>query len=238
LVNGVRLVPERAKRLRDGDRIELGAYGLSFHEGVALAQPTTMERTAELARRLFRQSQAGEHLGAPRLCVLSGPDTGKSLDIPAPPARVLVGKDPSCQLVLPDPDVTAEHAELVRDLDGVVIRNLDSKHALEINTQVVEQRRLRDGDEIRIGSTRLLFEDPAEEPIDGLNAEADHALAAPQPVASEPLEPSSAAKPTQPGPRATPRRRPPFDADVLIYALAAIVIALSIAGLVALMRTN
>ncbi len=163
-VNGTRVVQGRGKRLRDGDRIDVGVYALSFRTGVVLSQPTTMERTAELARRLFRQSQQGAHVEGPRLCVLSGPETGKSLDVPPPPARLLLGRAEACQLVLPDPAVAQEHAELVRDLDGVLIKTLGSAEAPNINGQLLAQRRLRDGDELVLGTTRLLFEEPADEP--------------------------------------------------------------------------
>jgi pSer/pThr/pTyr-binding forkhead associated (FHA) protein len=234
-VNGVRVVSGRAKRLHDGDRIDIGAYALTFHEGPVLSHHTTIERTAELARRLFRQSQHGSRLGAPRLCVLSGPELGKSLDLPPPPGRALVGRDPSCQLVLPDPEVAPEHVELRRDLDGVLIASLDAKSALDINGQLVQQRRLRDGDELVLGTTRLLFEEPAEEPIDGLATEADLKLLAPLPSERVEALPQIAQAPSAPQ-RTRKARRSAWDTDLLIYTLAAIVIALSVAGLIALMR--
>ncbi|MFI5309081.1 MAG: FHA domain-containing protein, partial [Polyangiales bacterium] len=170
-VNGKRLVAGRGKRLQEGDRIDIGIYGLAFHHQATFSQPTTMERTAELARRLFRQSQQGAGVQGPRLCVLSGPDTGKSLDVPGPPSRMLVGSAAQCQLVLADAEVAPEHAELVHDLDGVMIRAADPKRSLQINGQQLSQRRMRDGDELLLGSTRLLFEEPADEPIDALGSE-------------------------------------------------------------------
>ena len=151
-----------------------------------------MERTAELARQLFRRSEAGARVGAPRLVVLSGQSAGRSLDIPAPIARVLIGRGETCQLVLPDPDVSREHAEVVHDLDGVVMRNLESKNGLSINGQTVSHRRLRDGDELLFGTTRLLFEEPAEEPIDALGSEADRALSKPPPVSVQPATAAAA----------------------------------------------
>jgi pSer/pThr/pTyr-binding forkhead associated (FHA) protein len=245
-VNGTRVSGDRPKRLHDGDLIEVGAYVLHFRSGVALRSSVTIERTAELARRLFRNSHAGARIGAPRIVVLGGPLTGHSLDIAAPPARVRVGRGEECQLVLPDTDVSREHCELVHDLDGVLLHNLDSKNGIDINGQRVMQRRLRDGDEIVLGTTRLLFEEPAEEPIDALGTEDDRPLAKPAAAA-----PAGAAAPVEsavnpgPGPAEpaeapVPMRKPParasFDADVIIYALAAIVIAISVAGLILLMR--
>jgi predicted component of type VI protein secretion system len=240
-VNGVRLSAGRKKRLHEGDLIEIGAYALTFHTGVALPQTVTAERTAELARRLFRQSHAGAHVGAPRLCVLTGPQTGKSLDVPKPPARLLIGRAGGCQLVLDDPGVADEHVELVRDLDGVLIHRLERAGQLEINGLAVEHKRLRDADELVLGKTRLLFEDPAEEPIEGLAAEADRTLAPPALPPAPPRAGQSAA-PAQPARASVPARarpsQPPFDADLIIYALAAIVIAVSIAGLIALMTAD
>jgi pSer/pThr/pTyr-binding forkhead associated (FHA) protein len=240
-VNGARLSPGRKKRLHDADLIEIGAYTLTVHTAVALAETVTAERTAELARRLFRHSHAGAHLGAPRLCVLTGGETGKSLPVPKPPSRLLIGRGESCQLRLADPEVASEHAEIVRDLDGVLIRKLERAARLEINGQALLQKRLRDGDELALGQSRLLFEDPAEEPIDTLAAEADRTLpppAAPRPP-PEPNAPALDRPPEQPAHSSEPprarRSQPSLDADVIIYTLAAIVIAVSIAGLIALM---
>ena len=249
-VNGVRLPTGRAKRLHDGDRIEVGAYELLFRSGIALTQATTMERTAELARRLFRRSQAGARIEAARLVVLSGPATGKSLDIARPVSRALVGRSDTCQLTLPDPDVSREQAELIHDLDGVLIRSLDATSALECNGQVIAQRRLRDGDELKLGATRLLFEEPVEEPIDALVTEADRPVEQVEAdAANAGVEPTGnaaataaeggAIAPDPPGKaHSTARSRTAFDADVVIYALAAIVIAISVAGLLVLMRGN
>lgn len=243
-VNGTRVTGDRPKRLHDGDHIEVGAYVVEFKSGVLLQAPATIERTAELARRLFRNSQAGARVGAPRLVVLSGPDTGKSVDIPPPPSRVRVGRGEECQLVLPDERVSREQLELVHDLDGVLLTSLDTKNGVDVNNQRVAHRRLRDGDELVIGATRLLFEEPAEESIDSLVEEADRPVAA-APAAAAAGQP--AAKPVTapvgpspevplPAPARHPARRSSFDADLIIYALAAIVIAISVAGLIALMR--
>jgi predicted component of type VI protein secretion system len=210
---------------------------------VALAHIVTAERTAELARRLFRSTQAGARIGAPRLVVLTGPNTGHSVDVPEPPSRLLIGRAEHCQLVLADPGVEDEHVEVVRDLDGVLVHKLVPASALRINEQSVAQRRLRDADELVLGATRLLFEEPAEEPMDGLLEEADRALpatAAPPAVDVAATPTPADAQPDSSGDSARPQRRPrpPFDADVIIYTLAAIVIAISAAGLIALMSAQ
>jgi hypothetical protein len=196
-----------------------------------------------LPRRLSHRANAAETVGAPRLCVLTGPDTGRSVPVPSPPSRLLVGRGERCQLRLDDDGVAEEHVEVVRDLDGVMIRTLERGVRLQINGQAVEQKRLRDADELVLGATRLLFEEPAEEPIDSLAAETDRTLPPPSPPAAPDSKPSAEVASAQPSaaPVLPPRVRtghPSWDADLLIYALAAIVIALSIAGLVALMSAE
>ena len=89
----------------------------------------------------------------------------------------------------------------------------------------------------------MLFEEPADEPIDQLAGEPDREIAKiePQPVV-EPGGPAAAAEDAEPRPAPAPKPRPaqgpPFDADVLIYVFAAIVIAVSVAGLIALMSSQ
>lgn len=247
-VNGSALTAARKKKLGDGDVIDVGAYSLRFQTGVHSPRATTSERTAELARRLFRQSRFGVQLPGPRLVVLTGSQTGRSLQIPAPPARLLVGTADSCQLVLPDAALRPEHAEVVRDLDGVLIRALDPSKSFPINGREVSERRLRDGDELVLGATRLLFEEPAEEPMDALTGEPDVPL--PTTPSSGPTDrpehggrggaapAGPAAEAQQPSLRTTRPATRTFDADLLVYALALVVIAASVAGLLALLRAQ
>ena len=248
-VNGDKVVPGRKKKLHDGDRIDIGVYSIAFEGAKPSVETITAERTAELARRLFRASQRGSQIGGARLVLLGGPQIGKSIGssvaIPEPPAKVVIGRAETCQLILNDPDVSREHAEVVRDLDGVTIRNLESKNGVVVQGNSVQQRRLRDGDELMLGKTRLLFEEPADQMLLALANEADRPLP-PEPSAVE-TKTSAVSKPPE-APSATsvaarPSSQPPatrksFDADLVIYSLAAVIIAISVAGILFLMRTS
>lgn len=238
-LNGTRL-GERPKRLRDGDRIELGAYVLSFHTGVFVPEPVSAERTAELARRLLREAHGMSGLPAARLCVVSGPHTGAVLEIRQAPSRAVIGRKPGCELHLGTPDVAFEHAELIHDLDGVLLRGIGD-HMLGASGQLLRSRRLRDGDELTLGETQLFFEEPAQVAIDALRDEPDLPFVAPvetrteteplpaEPRLLQPLEPRSGLQPS-----AAERR----DADLLIYALAAIVLIASALGLLVLLQAH
>jgi pSer/pThr/pTyr-binding forkhead associated (FHA) protein len=240
-LNGQPLQGDRPRRLHDSDLIELGAYVISFHTGVMVPEPVSAERTAELARRLLRDAYRArsQAMPAPRLCVVSGPATGTVLEIAAAPSRAVIGRKSSCQLVLTLPDVAPEHAEVVHDQDGVLVRGL-AEQTFRVSGHLQKLRRLRDGDEVSVGETRLLFEEPAQVAIEALKNEPDLAFSgyvrtetdaapAPSPEPQPVAEPVSGFQPQMNASRS--------DADILIYALAAIVLIASTLGLLVLLRS-
>ena len=182
-VNGQPLVPGRPKPLRDGDQIELGGFQITIALSVAVAASTSADRTAALARRLLRDRLGGDAaLPPPRILVMNGTRSGTQLELPPAPCRLVIGRDDDADLPVPDADASREHAELTRDLDGVWLEDLGSKNGVLVaNRRLSDRRRLKDRDEITIGRTVLVFEDPAVLALESLGDEAD----APLPPASE-----------------------------------------------------
>jgi hypothetical protein len=183
--NGQRLVQGRGRKLSDGDLVEIGTYVLSFHStSVVMTEPMSAERTAELARRLWREAQSarGVELPPARLRVVNGPRAGEKLEIPPAPSRMHIGTHDKCQLVLPEPALARDTLELVHDLEGVLIRSLLGEASLRVGGHQFQFRRLRDGDEVQVGSTRMLFEEPAQSAIDALRSGPDVPLSVPPPA--------------------------------------------------------
>ena len=254
-VGGEKLVPHRAKRLRDGDLVEIGVYVLAYHDEVMVTEPLTADRTAELARRLLREQQhmLSSQTDPPRLVVLGGPRTGERLDLPPPPSRVQIGRGEHCQLSLPDPEAMDEEVELVRDLDGVLARALYPSRPVKIGSRTYQEHRLKDGDEVLVGGTVLLFEEPAESALGVLVDEEDEPLRqrsvrttvpveAPASADSAAANTSAEGKSETPAPSAdSPKPKVDRDslvADLLIYGLASAILALSIAGLFLLLQAE
>jgi len=249
-VNGQRLVPERKKPLRDGDRIDVGLFSLRFVSNVPTNDVPSRERTSVLALRLLRQVRGGEAAAPARLTITHGPDVGRVTELPAAPARLVLGRGESCELVLADGDASREHAELVVDAEGVLVRDLASKNGIFVGETKVAERRLRDRDELRIGATTLVYEAAAEPSLRAIESLPDApsappaAPSSPPPAATEPPAPSPVVEPapapaehdepaiappraSHPAPRG-PRLAP---AEVAVYAVALVVFALSAAGL-------
>ncbi|MBK6575644.1 MAG: FHA domain-containing protein [Sandaracinaceae bacterium] len=175
LVNGVRISPNRPKSLRDGDRVELGGFTLRLELTPTVSGATTANETAELARQLVRAvlSQGTTPVAAPLLVFENGSREGERVTLPDPPCSWRIGRGIECELQLNDADASREHAELLRDLDGVLLRDLGAKNPAMVNGRVYAERRLMDRDELRIGSTRMTFEDPASTVLARIQAEAD-----------------------------------------------------------------
>ncbi|HEX6240161.1 MAG TPA: FHA domain-containing protein [Polyangiales bacterium] len=229
-VNGVPLVPLRARALKEGDQIEIGTFVLSFGHTASLGKPLSTERTASLARRMLREMLGREHSAAspPFLRIDQGPDRGTVVELADPPSELRVGRGEEADLVLGDPDVSRLHLSLTRDGDGTLARDLDSKNGLEVNGKRLRERRLRHGDTIALGATRLVYQDPAEEALRALDGQRDVTITRTQPHAETAAPP---APPPPPTPSKAPVQRPSQLTDLLVYALALLVLGASLMGL-------
>ena len=106
------------------------------------------------------------------LYVLQGPDKGRALK--TDDDTVLIGRG-SDQVPLTDQTVSRRHAELKRENGFWVLRDLNSANGTYVNgTRITEPTRLKHGDQIKLGSTLLLYsgEDSIEQ-LSGDNIPAD-----------------------------------------------------------------
>jgi two-component system NtrC family sensor kinase len=106
------------------------------------------------------------------LYVLQGPDKGRTLK--PDDDSVLIGRG-SDQIPLTDQTVSRRHAELKRENGFWVLRDLNSANGTYVNgTRITEPTRLKYGDQIKLGSTLLLYsgEDSIEQ-LSGDNIPAD-----------------------------------------------------------------
>jgi FHA domain/Domain of unknown function (DUF1707) len=138
-----------AKRLRDGcadGRISIDTLSTRLDRLFAARhRPDVQAVVADLPRRwslasLFRRPE--------RLVPPLVPD-GEALTI---------GRGSDCALPLEDPFVSRRHAQLSRTEETWLLRDLGSTNGVWVNGWRVRETELRDGDEIRLGSTRFRFE--------------------------------------------------------------------------------
>ncbi len=73
-------------------------------------------------------------------------------------AVTVLGRSRRCGIVLTDPNVSREHAEVRRQGDGYMLRDLGSTNGTRLNRRDVKQAVLQHGDRIELGTTELVFE--------------------------------------------------------------------------------
>lgn len=71
--------------------------------------------------------------------------------------RTTLGRHPANTLRLVDREVSKEHATIERVGTVFVLRDLNSSNGIFVNGRRVRELRLRDGDEIALGNSRLVF---------------------------------------------------------------------------------
>ncbi len=91
-----------------------------------------------------------------RLIALNGAEAGLRWSVSSTP--LTIGRDPSCEVRLTDSEVAARHAVVKTDGDSLHIRDLGSMNRILVNRHEVREARLKHGDTIEIGLTRLMVE--------------------------------------------------------------------------------
>jgi FHA domain-containing protein len=86
---------------------------------------------------------------------------GDSKDWSLDADRMTIGRQEACDIVVPDPNASRRHAEVAKRDDGWWIVDLDSTNHTFVNGSLVKERRLNQGDRIRIGNTELEYHDSA-----------------------------------------------------------------------------
>lgn len=90
-----------------------------------------------------------------RLRFRSGPRAGQTIDLWG--EESVLGRDPTCDVVVPDEKASRRHARVVRSApDVVVLEDLGSANGTWVGEErLAEPRELRGGEELRVGDTRV-----------------------------------------------------------------------------------
>lgn len=90
----------------------------------------------------------------PRLIV----ETQPTLELPFR-LEVIVGRDPTCKLTLAqDTEVSRRHARFFAEGDAYYVEDMGSRNGTYLNNErIAERRRLREGDLVVVGRTRIRF---------------------------------------------------------------------------------
>lgn len=71
--------------------------------------------------------------------------------------RMTIGRDVKNDILLNDPSVSRVHVEVIKNIDGYLIKDQGSKNGLFVNNQRVEEHQLQEGDSITIGDIDFFY---------------------------------------------------------------------------------
>jgi pSer/pThr/pTyr-binding forkhead associated (FHA) protein len=255
-VGGVRVAPRTSRIVRSGDLVRLGRVWIELLLDQSPVTRDVGAATRDVALALVSQAlaAAGTDLTL-KLRVVEGRDQGLTLALAEEERTYTLGRGIECDLPMADADASRVHAHVVRRGGAVTVCDLDAKNGtwlgetrLPGNREVVWRPSLM----VRVGRTVLALEEPVGDALARIESAPDEPMTdaeeaapppAPPPSASAlpavGREPASAAPvmvvPVQPV--APTRARGGWSpTDLVVMAAALGVLALSIAGLVWLLK--
>ena len=132
---GTKITPRRGKRSENGSRPAAAASG-SAPAGAAAPEP----------------SRPAASSGPSRLAVTSGPLRGTT--VPLSTSSILLGRAPSCTLVLDDDYSSSRHARIFPQHGGWFVEDLGSTNGTYVDDQRISQvTPLGPGTRVRIGQS-------------------------------------------------------------------------------------
>jgi pSer/pThr/pTyr-binding forkhead associated (FHA) protein len=258
-VGAVRIAPRTSRLVRSGDTVRVGRVLLEFRIDQGPVTRDVAAATRDLALALVSQAMAAMGTDrTPKVVVVEGRDQGSKLALAREEHPYVVGRAPHCDLSLDDADTSREHLYVILRGSNVFLRDRGAKNGTFLGDVRLEGERevvWRSAIMVRIGRTVLALEEPIRQALADLeraddepvrvdqeevallpSADVSNVAALPAlgtaPAAATPL-----ASVPPPGANRSPKERPRWSvADLLVMAAALSVLALSLAGLVWLLR--
>ncbi|MFI5183160.1 MAG: FHA domain-containing protein [Vicinamibacteria bacterium] len=134
--------------------------------------------------------------------------TGAQHEVELSGTIAVLGRDPSCDLVLNDPKCSRRHAVLEAGPDGIAVRDAGSANGIYVNGKKVERAQLVVGDTVRLGEVTLKV---LEEDVPGTLVMAPEDM--PDPDGTKTPFPAPIRAP-KPAPKPAPPAPPPGPAAV------------------------
>jgi len=160
---GYDLLTRPEVKFNTDERLRLGEFGIQTRLVKPPAREGEKPRQAEEGQTMIytvppKQQPARPAPAEPtdRLPVAVIEAAGRRIEVPG--SRAVIGRSDVADCVLPDPNISRRHAELRRTPDGGwEIVDLNSTNGTKVNGRRLPASRLRDGDQVTLGTTTFRF---------------------------------------------------------------------------------
>ena len=101
---------------------------------------------------------SSEHRDHPTLTIQDG--YGQNREAVMERNNIVIGREPDCDVVIGDQNVSRHHAVISREEEGFFIKDLNSANGTFVNSQPVTMQLIKHMDIIQMGGAMLVFNDP------------------------------------------------------------------------------
>jgi hypothetical protein len=160
---GYDLLTRPEVKFNTDDRLRLGEFGIQTRLVKAPSREGERPEQAEEGKTMVytappkqpsRPPVAGEATSRLPQAVIESGDRR----IAVPGTRAVVGRSEEADCVLPDPNISRRHAELRQRPEGDwEIVDMNSTNGVKVNGRRLASARLRDGDQVTLGTTTFRF---------------------------------------------------------------------------------
>lgn len=170
---GWTLVAPPRIELHADDDLRVGEFGIAtrtvsapaempdagaFAASAAAVPPAAVAPGPVIDQTVLYQEPPAAPPTAPRASSARGVLRGRQGDYQLADAVTVIGRSRRCDIVLTDPNVSRQHAEIRRQDSGFMLLDLGSTNGTRVNRRDVKQVVLQHGDRIEFGTTEFLFE--------------------------------------------------------------------------------
>lgn len=167
-LNGHKVQSRQKILLRHHDQITILPYHLRFLEERGPFSESLREEEEKTDANILEVKLLKKVLDAvdadkqPSIEILSGTAQGQRFLLSDEEEELILGRDPVCQIHVPDEVISRQHAKIVRRWGGIALIDIESKNGTYLNNKRVQEEFLHDGDRFALGTTVFLFRNPKE----------------------------------------------------------------------------
>jgi hypothetical protein len=164
------VAPPRIELHKDDD-LRVGEFGIAtrtvsapaetpgaFAAPAAVAAPAAAVAPGPVIEQTVLYQEPAPAAAPARPSAARGVLRGRQGDYQLTQPVTVLGRSRRCDIVLTDPNVSRQHAEVRRQDDGFMLVDLGSTNGTRVNRRDVKQVVLQHGDRIELGTTEFLFE--------------------------------------------------------------------------------
>jgi pSer/pThr/pTyr-binding forkhead associated (FHA) protein len=159
-------------QIRSGDQSRIEEFNLEIHFDEKPKRGINLQSTGSKAdvtdpdiieiKMIKKVLGALDHEKLSSLTVVSEPFQNKKSVFEENMNELVIGRDASCDLFVDSNTVSRRHAIIKVKWGGYIVRDLGSKNGTTVNGERVEEKTIKDGDEIVFGAIKTIFKNPQE----------------------------------------------------------------------------